>query len=83
MSPDNFGFGVWSNREDLDPILLQLPAPEVRYIEVQGVKYPVVKSQPLPRRQDWDDDAYLVADYSVTLNNLGHGESPWTANHLC
>ena len=41
--------------------------------ELNGVRYPLVRSQPIPHPFKWDDPGIVVEQYAVRLTDLGHG----------
>lgn len=43
--------------------------------ELNGVRYPIVRSQPVPHDFRWDDPPSLVELYTVRLIDLGHGNT--------
>ena len=55
----------------LDPVLATLPPCTIeRKITVDGVEYPIVRSQPIPHSLDLND---THMDTRFYLNNLGYG----------
>lgn len=74
MKPDNFAFWITTIPRFLEPRLTGLPPMDVRLpVVVNGVEYPVIISQPVLHSNSWEDDREAVANYSVYLNNFGHG----------
>jgi len=60
--------------EYLKPRLAELPPVDSRPpAVVDGTEYHIMISQPLLHSNSWEDDYTSAAQYSVYLNNLGHG----------
>jgi hypothetical protein len=74
VKPDNFSFRLPIVPEYLEPRLAELPPVDSRPpAVVDGTEYPIMISQSLLHSNSWEDDRVSVAQYSVYLNNLGHG----------
>ena len=41
--------------------------------ELNGVRYPLVRSQPIPHPFKWNDTGMIVEQYTFCLAGLGHG----------
>jgi serine/threonine-protein kinase SRPK3 len=41
--------------------------------EIHGVRYPLVRSQPIPHPFKWNDTGMTVEQYTFCLTGLGHG----------
>jgi len=41
--------------------------------EIHGVRYPIVRSQPIPHPFKWNDPGTVVEQYTVCLTDFGHG----------
>ena len=68
---DNIRIYVAQRKVDLDPLIPTLPPCTIeRRVTVDGVEYPIVRSQPIPHDLDLDDHHMDTIFY---LNNLGHG----------
>jgi serine/threonine-protein kinase SRPK3 len=40
--------------------------------EIHGVRYPIVRSQPIPHPFKWNDPGMVVEQYMVCLTDFGH-----------
>lgn len=49
------------------------PSVVLKEVTVNGLKYPIVLSEPLSHGHKWDDSHDAVAGYSIRLSNFGHG----------
>ena len=59
-------------KTDLDPVIAALPPCTIEQkITVDGVEYPIIRSQPIPLEYKWNDTDIMQAGFF--LNNLGHG----------
>ena len=45
---------------------------EEKDLEIHGIKYPVVRSHPIPIAFAWNDTATVVKSYMVYITSLGH-----------
>ena len=69
--PDNICTYVSQEKVYLDPILATLPPCTIeRRVTVDGVEYPIVRSQPFPHGLDLND---IHMEARFYLNNLGYG----------
>ena len=69
--PDNIRIFVGERKDDLEPEIAMLPPCTIeRKVTVDGVEYPIVRSQPIPHDLDLDD-TYIETGFH--LNNLSRG----------
>ena len=67
---DNICTFVFQTKDDLDPVLATLPPCTIeRKVTVDGVEYPIVRSQPIPHDLDLED---THVDNDFYLNNFGY-----------
>ena len=70
VTPDNIYNSVSQSKEELDPLLATLPPCTIeRKVTVDGVEYPIVRSQPIPHDLDLED---THVDNDFYLNNFGY-----------
>ena len=69
--PDNICTSVFQRKDDLDPLLATLPPCMIeRKVTVDGVEYPIVRSQPIPPYDLDLNDTHI--DTGFYLNNLNY-----------
>ncbi|KAF8056922.1 kinase-like domain-containing protein [Lyophyllum atratum] len=70
---DNFLFSAVEQAVDIQPILDASPPSVIQEeVIVNGTRYPLVLSEPLAHKHQWDDEFEAIANYGIYLNNVGH-----------
>ena len=78
--PDNICTSVFQRKDDLDPLLATLPPCTIeRKVTVDGVEYPIVRSQPIPPYDLDLNDTHI--DTGFYLNNLNYG-TYWSSTRI-
>ena len=57
----------------IDELLDESPIMIDGEFELNGVRYPLVRSQPIPHPFKWNDTGMIVEQYTFCLAGLGHG----------
>jgi len=74
VKSENFLVWVPATLDSINQVLSNSRVEESE-IEVDGVKYPIVRSQPIPHNLQWDDPpADIERSYGVSLNSVGHAK---------
>lgn len=73
LKPDNVLFNEGTTTESIRELLHDSPAVVDGEFELHGVRYPIIRSQPVPHSYSWNDPPTVVKQYSVQLTDLGHG----------
>lgn len=73
LKPDNVLFCDGADPESIRKLLNDSPLVSDGEFELHGVRYPMIRSQPVPHPFNWNDPPTRVELYSVQLIDLGHG----------
>lgn len=71
---DNILFSRGGSDKDVDSELKSNPAIADSELEIEGKKYPLFRSQPLPHGHAWDASPSQVEVMQFTIIDLGQGE---------
>ena len=71
VKAENLFFQTATQIEHLQPVLDSEPAPTTLKVK----KYTTILSQPLKHSFKWNDQQKIVVDWSIYLDNLGHGKT--------
>ncbi|PPQ79030.1 hypothetical protein CVT25_002339 [Psilocybe cyanescens] len=75
VNGDNIRFFVGQSKQDLESKLAQLPPCTIEQkVVVDGVEYPIVRSQPIPHGYTWNETQAMLAHSSLYLSNVGHAQ---------
>ncbi|KAH9474487.1 Serine/threonine-protein kinase SRPK [Psilocybe cubensis] len=74
VTGDNIRFFIGNNKGDIESRLAQLPPCKIeKVVAINGVEYPVVRSQPITHGYDWNETQSSFVNCSLYLSNVGHG----------
>ncbi|KAF8902208.1 kinase-like protein [Gymnopilus junonius] len=74
VKPDNVLFDEGIDPESIQEFLNDNPLSIDGEFELHGVRYPIIRSQPIPHPFSWDDPPSEVELYSVSLTDFGHAQ---------
>jgi serine/threonine-protein kinase SRPK3 len=75
---DNILFNALGGRdEEIERTLATDPPKILDEFDLDGEKYPILASQPIPHKWTWDTPPHLTELMSFTLIDLGQGPSPF------
>jgi len=74
LKPDNVLFDEGTGTGTIQKLLDESPVQIDGEFELDGVRYPLVRSQPIPHPFKWNDPGIIVEQYPVRLTDLGHAQ---------
>ncbi|OJA07767.1 hypothetical protein AZE42_03002 [Rhizopogon vesiculosus] len=73
VKPDNVLFWEGTDPKSIKTFLDESPQVPDGEFELNGVRYPIMRSQPIPHPFKWNDPGITVELYSVCLTDFGSG----------
>jgi len=73
LKPDNVLFSDDTAPKAIQKLLNESPLAIDGEFELCGMRYPIIRSQPVPHPFSWNDRLVVAELYSVRLVGFGHG----------
>jgi serine/threonine-protein kinase SRPK3 len=68
-------FSDGTTSKTIQKLLNESPLAVDGEFELFGMRYPIIRSQPVPHPFNWNDRPVFVELYSIRLIDFGHGHS--------